>query len=128
MTRQPPTTKARIDPRAPDLPKNKADSAPSILSEAAAIVDNDREQTYGDPGRNLRTIANLWDSWLLARGWSGPGLTTDDVALLMVLLKVARLANHPTHHDSQVDVCGYMRLLERTQASNCPPGDTLGTA
>lgn len=99
---------------------------PSILSEAARIVDGDREQTYGDPGRNLRTIANLWDSWLLARGWSGPGLTTDDIALLMVLLKVARLANQPTHRDSQVDLCGYARLMERIQASNSTQPGTLG--
>jgi hypothetical protein len=90
---------------------------PSILTDAARIVDGDRERTYGDPGRNLRTIANLWDSWLLARGWSGPGLSTDDVACLMTLLKLARLAADPTHRDSQVDVCGYMRLLERTQAA-----------
>lgn len=99
---------------------------PSILSEAARIVDGDREQTYGDPGRNLRAIANLWDSWLLARGWSGPGLTTDDIALLMVLLKVARLANQPTHRDSQVDLCGYARLMERIQASNSTAPGTLG--
>lgn len=87
----------------------------SILAQAAHIVDSDRERTYGDPGRNLRTIANLWDSWLLARGWSGPGLNTDDVALMMTLLKVARLALNPLHHDSQVDAAGYLRLLQRTQ-------------
>lgn len=125
MTSQPPTSNPRIEPITPQLHKNEAVSAASILSQAAHIVDNDREQTYGDPGRNLRTIANLWDSWLLARGWSGPGLTTDDVAILMVLLKVARLANRPTHHDSQVDVCGYMRLMQRIQQSNCDTPDTL---
>lgn len=97
----------------------------SILAQAAHIVDGEREQTYGDPGRNLRTIANLWDSWLLARGWSGQGLTTDDVAYMMALLKLARLANNPSHHDSQVDVCGYMRLAQRIQQSNCQPNATL---
>lgn len=90
----------------------------SILTIAARVVDGDREQTYGDPGRNLRTIANLWDAWLLARGWSGQGLTTDDVACMMTLLKLARLANSPTHTDSQIDACGYMRLMQRIQQSN----------
>lgn len=99
----------------------------SILAQAAHIVDSDREQTYGDPGRNLRTISDLWDSWLLARGWSGPGLSTDDVAYMMVLLKVARLANNPTHRDSQVDICGYTRLAERIQQSNCRSNATLST-
>lgn len=94
----------------------------TILEAAGAIVDGDREQTYGDPGRNLRTIADLWDSWLLARGYSGPGLTTDDVACLMVLLKMARLANNPEHRDSQVDACGYLRLMEKLQEAQKADG------
>ena len=92
----------------------------SILDEAASIVDNDREKTYGDPGRNLRAIADMWTSWLRARGHLNPSeaLTTDDVAPMMVMLKLARLANDPHHRDSQVDACGYMRLLERVQAAD----------
>ena len=92
----------------------------TILEQAAAIVDNDREKTYGDPGRNLRAIADMWSSWLRARGHIGADerLTTDDVACMMVQLKLARLANDPRHRDSQVDACGYMRLLERVQAAD----------
>lgn len=90
--------------------------APTILDQAAAIVDGDREQTYGDPGRNLRTIAALWTDWLRARGHAGVHLTTDDAACMMTLLKLARLAHDPAHRDSQIDACGYLRLLERTQA------------
>lgn len=92
----------------------------TILEQAATIVDGDREQTYGDPGRNLRTIAALWTDWLRARGFLEAAddltqLTTDDVAAMMVMLKLARLANDPRHRDSQVDACGYLRLMERTQ-------------
>lgn len=29
----------------------------TILEQAAAIVDADREKTYGNPGKNLRAIA-----------------------------------------------------------------------
>lgn len=91
----------------------------TILDEAAAIVDSDREKTYGDPGRNLRAIADMWSSWLRARGHLARDehLTTDDVAPMMVMLKLARLANDPRHRDSQVDACGYMRLLERVQSA-----------
>ena len=91
----------------------------TILAEAASIVDSDRERTYGDPGRNLRAIADMWSSWLRARGHLNPGeqLTTDDVAPMMVMLKLARLANDPRHRDSQVDACGYLRLLERVQST-----------
>jgi ferredoxin-NADP reductase len=30
-------------------------------------------------------------------------------------MTVARLKNDPTHHDSQVDICGYAALIERVQ-------------
>lgn len=97
----------------------------TILDRAAAIVDGDRERTYGDPGRNLRTIAALWTAWLHARGLTGPALNTDDAACMMTLLKLARLAADPTHADSQVDACGYIRLLERVQQSNSAGPSTL---
>ena len=128
MTEQDPRARAESPKTRHSCPKKQQPTPcppPSILSEAARIVDGDREQTYGDPGRNLRTISNLWDSWLLARGWSGPGLTTDDIALMMVLLKAARLASNPSNRDSMVDIAGYIRLMERIQASNSPHADTL---
>lgn len=89
----------------------------TILTQAAAIVDQDREKTYGDPSKNLNAIADLWSAWLRARGLlvADDVLSYVDVTQMMVLLKVARLANDPTHYDSQVDACGYMRLLERCQ-------------
>lgn len=89
----------------------------TILEQAAAIVDADREKTYGEPGKNLRAIAEMWEAWLHARGKLAPDafLTFEDVACMMVGLKLARLANDPRHKDSQIDACGYMRLLERCQ-------------
>lgn len=90
----------------------------TILEQAAAIVDADREKTYGNPGKNLRAIAEIWGAWLRARGKLAPDafLTFEDVACMMAGLKLARLANDPKHVDSAVDACGYLRLLERCQA------------
>jgi hypothetical protein len=88
----------------------------TILQDAHEIIYGDREQTYGDPGKNLRTIASFWENYLDARGlWNrdSPGLSPKDVAYMMSLLKIARLANDPEHRDSQVDACGYMGLAER---------------
>lgn len=89
----------------------------TILEQAAAIVDADREKTYGKPDKNLRAIAEFWEAWLRARGKLAPDafLAFEDVACMMAGLKLARLANDPKHVDSAVDVCGYMRLLERCQ-------------
>lgn len=79
----------------------------SVLREAEAIIYGDREQTYGAPGKNLARIAALWSSYL------DQSLSREDVANLMILLKVARLQNTPTHRDSLVDICGYAALIER---------------
>lgn len=89
----------------------------TILEQAAAIVDADREKTYGKPDKNLRAIAEFWEAWLRARGKLAPStfLTFEDVACMMAGLKLARLANDPCHTDSQIDACGYLRLLERCQ-------------
>lgn len=81
----------------------------SILEEAAAIIYGDREKTYGAPEKNLALIAKLW------AGYKGVGFTVEDICLMMILVKVARLANDPKHHDSQVDLCGYAALMERVQ-------------
>ena len=40
-------------------------------------------------------------------------LNAKDVAVMMVLLKGARLANDQGHRDSVVDICGYAALIER---------------
>lgn len=103
----------------PPTPAGRAPPAPAstVLEAAAAIVDGDRERTYGDPGRNLRTIAALWTAWLTARGWTGPALDLADSALMLALLKLARLAADPTHRDSLIDLAGYARVLERAQAA-----------
>lgn len=89
----------------------------SILAKAEEIVTGDREKTYGSPRKNLDTIAAYWTAHLKARNILTPlsSLTFEDVALMMAALKLARLANDPTHEDSLVDACGYLRLLDRCQ-------------
>lgn len=89
----------------------------SILQEAHQVIYGDREQTYGDPGKNLRTIACYWNIHLNAAKSVNAGLTENDVAGMMILLKQARLANSPTHRDSLVDIAGYAGLQDRIQSS-----------
>lgn len=90
----------------------------NILKEAEKIIYGDREKTYGDPAKNLRAIASLWEMYLYERGvldQNSDGLRPEDVANMMILLKVARLINDPKHRDSLVDICGYAALVERIQ-------------
>lgn len=86
----------------------------NVLAEASEIIYGDREKTYGKPSKNLDVIANLWNSYLVGRITAeGYHLNAQDVALMMVLLKIARLANTPNHHDSLVDSVGYLALIDR---------------
>ena len=82
----------------------------NVLEEAGRIIYGDREKTYGHPSRNLEVIANFWSEYL---GGYEIVLTAKDVAVMMILLKAARLRNDITHRDSVVDICGYAALIER---------------
>jgi len=87
----------------------------TILKEAHNIIYGDREKTYGHPSKNLSTIAVMWNAYLNAKPVPTGVLELDakDVAALMMLVKVARFANDPTHRDNLVDICGYAALIER---------------
>ena len=86
----------------------------SILEEAQTIIYGDREKTYGHPAKNLKTIANMWTAYMNnSSDDANFSITAKDVAAMMMLVKVARFANDPSHRDNLVDVCGYAALIER---------------
>lgn len=89
----------------------------SVLTEAHELIYGDREKVYGTPDKNLNTIAAYWTAHLRAAELIAPedSITVDDVCTMMILLKTARLATSPNHHDSLVDVAGYAALMERVQ-------------
>lgn len=78
-----------------------------ILKEAEKCVCGQRQDDYGSPEDNFKTIANLWTAYLDA---SDPAIrhiiTPKDVAVMMALLKVARIARGD-NPDSFVDLAGY---------------------
>jgi hypothetical protein len=80
-----------------------------LLQEATRIVTNNRNADYGEPEDAFGLIADYWSLYLGKK--YGVTLAATDVPLLMALLKLARLTTNPSHHDSQVDVAGYMACL-----------------
>lgn len=72
-----------------------------VLAEAKRCVCGERDQSYGGPEDSFLRIANLWTAY------HGAEFTPVDVAVMMSLLKVARLASNPQHMDSWVDLAGY---------------------
>lgn len=72
-----------------------------VLSLAEQCVNGKREQDYGSPEDNFRTIADMWTAY------KGVSFTTVDVAMMMSLLKIARIKNGGGTGDSFVDLAGY---------------------
>ncbi len=90
-----------------------AEERQDILTEARDIIYGDREQAYGDPGVNLRRIADLWTTYLRNRAVDlDAPLSAEDVCWMMVLLKIARNQNQ-VKRDNLVDAVGYVALIER---------------
>jgi hypothetical protein len=75
----------------------------SILAEAEKCVCTDREQQYGAIENNFALIARLWREYLD----TDKPITAHDVAMMMALLKIARIATGTFKEDSYVDLAGY---------------------
>ena len=72
-----------------------------ILSQAEQCVNGKREQDYGTPEQNFQIIADLWGVY------KGISFTPVDVAMMMSLLKIARIRSGGGTGDSFVDLAGY---------------------
>ena len=72
-----------------------------ILHEAEHCICGQREQDYGSPEDNFGIIAKLWSDY------TGTLITSLDVAMMMCLLKIARIKNGGGTGDSFVDLAGY---------------------
>lgn len=77
-----------------------------ILEAARACVCGDREQDYGSPENNFRTIAELWSAYLASAG-NDVIIGAKDVAAMLALLKIARIASGHAKADNWIDLAGY---------------------
>jgi hypothetical protein len=72
------------------------------LREAAKIIAGDRDVQYGGPEENFTRIAKIWSVII------GKEITPEDVAMMMVGLKVARYASKSGFQpDTWIDIAGY---------------------
>ena len=99
------TYTAATVPPAPPQEQAQGPERVEVLREAASLISGDREQDYGPPDRNFATIAGLWSQILRTE------ITSQQVALCMIQLKMARMVNGGgTKRDSLVDIAGYAGL------------------
>ena len=83
-------------------PKPEPWTRQRVLSEAEKCVCGKRELDYGTPEDNFGRIAEFWTTYM------GVEFGTVDVAIMMALLKIARISGNLQHMDSWVDGCGYL--------------------
>lgn len=74
-----------------------------VLSEAEKCVCGQREHEYGVPEDSFEMIGKLWTVYLDY----ATKIDAHDVAAMMALLKIARIAKSPDHMDSWCDLAGY---------------------
>ena len=77
-----------------------------ILKTAENIVNGDREKQYGKAEDNFNTIANLWADYLSVKV-EPTEIEPKDVAAMLALLKIARIATGHAKEDNWVDLAGY---------------------
>jgi hypothetical protein len=64
----------------------------------------ERGNDYGKPNENFERIAQMWSSY------TNHPFKLEDVGIMMMLVKVARLMENPHHQDSWVDIAGYSAI------------------
>lgn len=84
----------------------------AVLEKARACVCGEREEDYGSPEDSFGCIAELWEAYLRAACIAPDSVvrvTPTDVAMLMALLKIARVGTSFVGGtaDSFVDLAGY---------------------
>lgn len=73
-----------------------------LLDTAKELVTRDRNATHGEPEDTFGLIAAYWSAHLDRE------ITSADVAIMMNLMKCARLRANPRNPDNWLDGIGYL--------------------
>lgn len=91
-----------------ELTKEPVMKRGNILLEAHKIINGERQDTYGKPEDSFQIIADYWTTYLGMMEMPIT-LTPKDVAIMMALFKIARIAGS-NDADSFRDCAGYLGL------------------
>ena len=72
-----------------------------VIKQADQAINGQRDKAYGKPEDNFAVIADLWSAY------KGVKFSRLDVAMMMSLMKVARIRSGPDQADSYIDLAGY---------------------
>lgn len=92
-----------------------------ILDNAMKCVCGQRVQDYGTPEDNFQRIADLWSAYMGGE----PRFTPLDAAMMLALLKVARIKTGTGTDDCFVDLAGYAACAGEIAARQREQEETL---
>ena len=82
-----------------------------ILKKARDLITGDRNETHGDAFQNHAEIAEFWNIFLDKKLQPMASITAEDVALMMVLMKISRNTQGKKNNmDNFIDMCGYAAI------------------
>ena len=82
-----------------------------ILKKARDLITGDRNEPHGDAFQNHAEIAEFWNIFLDKKLQPMASITAEDVALMMVLMKISRNTQGKKNNlDNFIDMCGYAAI------------------
>lgn len=84
--------------------KNIVSTKDFVIDKAKELISGQRQADYGDASDSFKEIAGYWSVYL------GIDLGAEDIAIMMTLLKIARIKTGSGTLDSFIDSIGYMAL------------------
>lgn len=81
------------------------------LRKADELINGDRQALYGDAAEEFEKVARAWSAMF---GWE---VYAYQVPLAMAVLKMIRAQKSPEHHDSYIDMAGYVALASEIAIS-----------
>lgn len=111
-----------------------------VLRQAKACVCGQRQDDYGTPENSFKVIGELWEVYIKEKCVGTDTIVTivpEDVAALLGLLKIARIATGNGKDDNWIDLAGYAACGGELQSHHmeggcdhqweCIGADTRGT-
>ena len=88
-----------------------------ILEKAKICVNGSRENDYGSPEDSFNAIAGLWTTYISAAFDEFINFEAKDIAAMLALLKIARIASGKKKDDNWIDLAGYAACGGEIQSS-----------
>lgn len=78
------------------------------IDAAKVIINNDRNQEYGEPAENMRDIAQMMSVLLRPVLKEDAEIRPEQVAMCLIAVKLSRMTTSPKKLDSWTDIAGYV--------------------